>query len=422
MQRRTYDVVVVGAGIVGSATAYHLARAGQRVALLDRSGVAAEASDAGAGMLTPLAEAGASDLSDPLLRLGLAGLSHYETLAAQLERETGMWAGLVHLPTLYPAFDDQQAEALRRDLAALQTLRPELRWLEADEVRQREPLLARHVRGAILSPAEGNVAIGHLTRLLVRAAQLHGAELLAPRSALALLWDGARVQGVLTEEDPIEAPHVVLATGAWSSAWSDRDQQAGIVFPLKGQLLALRPSGQPLRHTIYAGPLGYLVPKADGSVFVGATSERRGFDKTPTAGGLIQLLEVVQRVAPALKEAAVERTWAGLRPVSVDGLPFIGEAPSSPGLWLAVGHGRVGAITGPVTGFIIAELIQGRPVPYDLDLHPFAPERLGSWRRRLAPFSEAEAASRQLELFSQPSSQASQTVAQQDQADRRERP
>ncbi|MBE3566844.1 MAG: glycine oxidase ThiO [Thermogemmatispora sp.] len=420
MQRRTYDVAVVGAGIVGSATAYHLARAGQRVVLVERSGVAAEASDAGAGMLTPLAEAGAGDLSDPLLRLGLAGLRHYQTLEAQLESETGMWAGLVHLPTLYPAFDDGQAEALRRALAALQTLRPELGWLEADEVRQREPLLAPSVRGAILSPAEGNVAIGHLTRLLVRAAQLHGAELLIPRSALALLWDGVRVQGVLTEEGVIEAAHVVLATGAWSSAWHAQGERTAIVFPLKGQLLALRPSGQPLRHTIYAGPLGYLVPKADGSVFVGATSERRGFDKTPTAAGLAQLLAVVRRVAPALEEAAVERTWAGLRPVSADGLPFIGEAPSSPGLWLAVGHGRVGAITGPVTGFIIAELIQGRPVPYELDLRPFAPERLGAWRRRLTPLSAAGAGGRQLELFSQPATAAEAEAAAEE--ERRERP
>ncbi|RAQ98464.1 glycine oxidase ThiO [Thermogemmatispora tikiterensis] len=406
MQRRTYDVVVVGAGIVGCATAYHLARAGQRVALLDRSGVAAEASDAGAGMLTPLAEAGASDLNDPLLRLGLAGLRHYEALEAQLESEAGLWAGLVHLPTLYPAFDDGQAEALRRDLAALQTLRPELRWLEADEVRQREPLLSPSVRGAVFSPAEGNVAIGHLTRLLARASVLNGAELLAPRSALSLLWDGARVRGVLTEVEPIEAAHVVLATGAWSSAWHAQGECAAIVYPLKGQLLALRTSGQPLRHTIYAGPLGYLVPKADGSVFVGATSERRGFDKTPTAGGLAHLLTVVHRVAPALEEAAVDRTWAGLRPVSADGLPFIGPAPSSPGLWLAVGHGRIGAITGPVTGFIIAELIQGRPVPYDLDLRPFAPERLGPWRRRLTALNAAEAAQRQPELFSQAPTQA----------------
>jgi glycine oxidase len=152
------------------------------------------------------------------------------------------------------------------------------------------------------------------------------------------------------------------------------------VFPVKGQMMALQ--GLPelhLRHTVYAAGVGGIVPKADGTIYVGATVEEAGFDNAVTAEGLAILLVAVTKLTPALSKARVVRTWAGLRPGIVDGLPLIGPSRTVQGLWVAGGHFRDGILLGPVTGHIMSELIQRRPSPVDLDLQAFDPDRFGGW-------------------------------------------
>jgi len=149
---------------------------------------------------------------------------------------------------------------------------------------------------------------------------------------------------------------------------------------VKGQILALQATPDLcLRHTIYYHTLGYMLPKADGSIYVGATSDLSGFDKAVTVEGIATLLAVVTKIAPHLKKARFERVWAGLRPGSADGLPLLGPSRSMPGLWVAGGHFRNGILLGPLTGHILTELMQERPAPFDLDLAAFDPDRFGSW-------------------------------------------
>ena len=122
-----------------------------------------------------------------------------------------------------------------------------------------------------------------------------------------------------------------------------------------------------------------MLPKADGSIYVGATSELAGFDTSVTVAGLTALLDVVTKLAPRLQRARFERAWAGLRPGSADDLPLLGPSHSMPGLWVAGGHFRNGILLGPLTGHLLAERIQGHPVPLALDVHPFDPDRFGGW-------------------------------------------
>jgi glycine oxidase len=331
-------------------------------------------------MLVPLAETSEeADQESPFSRLCLAGLRYYNGLDQQLKHETGIDIELIEAPTLRPAFDGYEVEALQAAMNWQKHLLPGLVWLEGQAAREIEPLLPLTVQGALLSPTEHNVQATPLARAYARGAALRGARIFEGRAAGRLIRQGQRVVGVETEHGPISANAVVLAAGAWAAMWHTLGVNLPI-FPVKGQMLALRAApAQCLRHAIYYHKVGYMLPKADGSIYVGATSELAGFDKSVTVEGLTALLLVVMKIAPELKKARFERAWAGLRPGSADDLPLIGPSRSMPGLWIAGGHFRNGILLGPLTGHILAELIQGRPAPFGLNLSAFDPDRFGNW-------------------------------------------
>jgi glycine oxidase len=369
---------VVGAGIVGCSVSYHLAKSGLKVALIDKGGVAGEASQAAAGMLAPLGEE-PPDQEHPLQQLGMAALSFYDGLDEQLKLETGIDIGLVKVPTLRPAFDEQGRIHLQAILRQQQQFLPGLQWLEESKAREVEPLLSETVQGALLSPHERNVQAAQLTLAYAQAAVSHGASIVEGRPVGWLVLQGQRAVGVETAQGSMHAEAIVLAAGAWATQWHANIPTSPI-FPVKGQMLALQAvPGLQLRHTVYASDVGGIVPKADGTIFVGATVEEVGFDKAVTAGGIAILLTALAKLTPALSKARLIRTWAGLRPGSADGLPLIGPSKSVQGLWIAGGHFRDGILLGPLTGHIVAELIHKHTTPFGLDIKAFDPDRFGGW-------------------------------------------
>jgi glycine oxidase len=378
MRREIYDVVVVGAGIVGCSTAYHLARSGVRVAIVDKGGVAEEASQAAAGMLA-LAGNDPPDREHPLQQLSVAALRYYDDLDEQLRQETGVDIGLADVPTLRPAFDEPGSTRLRAILTKQQPYLPGLQWLDASAAREVEPVLPETVQGALLSPQERNVQAAQITLAYARGAAIRGARLLEGCPVGRLILQGERAAGVETAQGPIRAGAVVLAAGAWAAQWHVSTSTPPI-FPVKGQMLALRAlPGLHLRHTVYATGVGGIVPKPDGTIAVGATVEQVGFDKAVTADGIATLLAAVAKLTPGLGQAHVLRMWAGLRPGSADGLPLIGPSQSVQELWVAGGHFRDGILLGPLTGQIVADLMQQRPPSCDVDLKAFDPDRFGGW-------------------------------------------
>jgi glycine oxidase len=380
MQSKHYDVVIVGAGVVGCAVAYYVARSGMQVAIVDKERVASEASQASAGMLAPL-PADVEEYQQPSQRLFFAALQHFDHLDQELRHETGIDIELVDAPTLRLAFDEQDVAQLQVLPATYQQELPGLRWLERSVAREIEPLLPETILGALLSPPERNLQGQRLTLALARGATLRGADLFEGRPVGQLIRQEQRVVGIETAQGPLWANAVVLATGAWLANWHTPTVTRPL-FPVKGQMIALQPpSGQVLRHTLYTFGGGCIVPKADGSISVGATSEHAGFDKTVTAEGISKILSVQKKMVPALNNARFLRAWAGLRPGSVDDLPLIGPSQSTPGLWIAGGHYRDGILLGPLTGSILAQLLQGYPIPSGLDLTPFDPDRFGGWDR-----------------------------------------
>ena len=386
--RSSPDVAIVGGGVIGCAVAHALAKAGTRVVVLERDRIAAEASSAAAGMLAPLAE---GTTAGPFLDLALASLSRFAPLAEELRGATGMDIELLMPGLLRLALDYAEAAAYQAGLAWQRELGLPLRWLDPVEVLALEPLVTRDVRGAVYSEAELQVNPPRLTEALARAAAKLGAEFRLGAVVRGLLRDGERVVGVRLADDELRAGHVVLAAGAWAAACGDWLGVPLPVEPVKGQMLAVSmPPGSAaprgaLYHTLYASN-GYVVPKADGSIYVGATVERAGYDRRVTVAGIGKLLALLPRIAPSLSDATFVRAWAGLRPGTPDHLPILGPVPGLEGISLATGHYRNGILLAPITGELIAQVVlgQGTTLPltsFSVERFAIAPQPTKAWSR-----------------------------------------
>jgi glycine oxidase len=348
------DVAVVGGGVIGCAAAWYLARAGARVALYERGALAGEATAASAGILAPLAE---SVAPGPFAELALAGLRAFAEDIDALRDDSGLdpeyrVSGVVRLAT------DEAAAAHLRQAAVWQAgTALDLRWLEPRQVAALEPGLAP-CAGALLSSLEGHVNPPRLTAALAVAAARRGAALHEHCPPPVPWLANGRVRGLLVGDERIAAGTVVLAAGAWSGAWAAPLGLTIPVRPVKGQMLLLRALPPPVRRVVFAGH-GYLVPRVDGTVYVGATQEEAGYDRRVTAAGVAELIALATAMAPTLRAAEVVRMGAGLRPGTADGLPVIGPAPAVDGLVVATGHFRNGVLMSLITGRIVAALIAG---------------------------------------------------------------
>ncbi len=364
--RTRHDVVVIGAGVIGTAVARACARRGLDVALLDpRPGTGA--SHAAAGMLAPVTEAHYGE--EPLLELALASAAMWPQFAADLTAETGAPTGYTDAGTLMVAADADDKRVLVQ-LHELQTslgLRSER--LGSREVRALEPMLAPDVVGGLSVPGDHSVDNRALMAALAAAA-LESGSTPVRGWVTSLLLDGDRAAGVVLEDGrTIGAATVVLAAGARSGLVTGLPADVvPPVRPVKGQILRLRTTadtGRVLHRTVRAlvhGTSVYLVPRADGEVVVGATMEERGFDDSVTAGGVWELLRDARAVLPVVTELEFVEAWAGLRPGTPDNVPLVGPTRLE-GLVLATGHGRGGILLAPATGEAVADLLDKGELP-----------------------------------------------------------
>ena len=368
------DVLVVGGGVIGCACAFALAREGLSVTLLEADDVASRASGAAAGMLLPYGEAEAPGV---FLSWAARSLELFPELCAELRERSGIDPELELCGALHLARGDAEARRLRdkvqgfsdRGLARME-------WLDPGDASALEPSLGPELRGAAFSPGEGHVRSALLTQAFAAAAGELGARIELGITVTGLRRSGTRVTGVETGSGVRQAGAVLLCAGAWSGPLAPF---ALPLEPVRGQILSLDGTRPTLRHMLVSDDV-YLVPKRDGSVVVGATVERSGFDCRVTAAGMAALLAAALRVAPALREARFRDGWAGLRPATPDALPAIGPAPGLAGLFVAAGHFRNGVLLAPVTGRLVAELLLGKALPEDASA--FDPGRFGAGASR----------------------------------------
>ena len=374
------DVVVVGGGVIGCATAYHLTAAGATVTVLERGEIGGEASGAAAGMLAPLSE---SPRPGPFVELCLASLRLFPALADALREETGI--DIEYLPSgiLRVAQTEHEERELHHRLEWQRPLGLPLEWVDGEALRRLEPRLAP-ARGALYSPQEHQVSAGRLTQALAQAAARRGAVIQQGVAVTGLLADGRQVVGVGTSAGRVSGGQVVLAAGPWTAAFGRRLGVPLPVRPVRGQMLAfadfapggrsLPPYGRSLRHIVW-GEAAYLVPKANGFLFVGATVEDVGFRSGTTVRGQSALRRSARSLVPSLAHSKIASSWAALRPGSPDGLPILGPVPGWDGLSVAGGHYRNGILLAPITGRLMAQLLtEGKT---EVSLAPFSAGRFG---------------------------------------------
>lgn len=367
--RNRPDLLIVGGGVIGLATARDAAARGLRVTLLERKTCGREASWAAAGMLSPLGEA---LQPGPFLQFGLDSLEAYPAFVAELEEETGIGVELRKCGKLRLALSGDEEERLRARLHWARDRDLDARWLKPGELRAEEPALAAPALGGLLLEDDFRVDNRALARALVESLRLRGVSIREGVEARGVDVRNGRARAVLLEDgESVPASAVLLAAGAWTGTLE------GLPFPVpvrpvRGQMMALRLDAPPSRRVLESEEV-YLVPRDDGRILVGATEEEVGFRSETTAGGLADILDAALRLVPGLRSASVDRAWSGLRPGSLDGLPILGGHPEVKDLYIATGHFRNGILLTPATARAMGALVTGAAGP--MPPAEFGPER-----------------------------------------------
>jgi glycine oxidase len=378
MPELTTDVVVVGAGLIGLATAWRLAADGIQVTVCDPT-PGTQTSAVAAGMLAPVTEVEYGE--DDLLALNLASVAAWPAFAEELQAVTGLSAGLHQTGTLSVAYDVDDAAALRRLADYQRRLGLEVEELSGRDARKREPLLAAGVSGGVWVPGDHSVDNRQAVAALLRAIEVSGVTLLRQRVSHVLTTGTTAVGVQLDNGDIVHAGHVIAAAGPWSGQLDGVPQVLRPpVRPVKGEVLRLRvpEAYRPaLTHTVRATARGfsvYLVPRPGGELVVGATSSELGYDTRVLAGGVFSLLRDARTVLPITDELEFVEAIAGLRPATPDNAPVLGPSGLDGLLW-ATGHYRNGVLLTPITAQIIADTVRTGVVP-ELG-KPFLASRFG---------------------------------------------
>jgi glycine oxidase len=373
---RTPDVLVVGGGIIGLVTAWRAAQRGLATAVLDPE-PGGGAAQVAAGMLAAVTELHHGEQT--LLGLNLESARRYPDFAAELADAAGRDLGYRRSGTLAVALDADDRAHLRELHALQQRSGLDAQWLSGRECRRLEPMLAPGVRGGLRVDGDHQVDPRRLAAALVTACDRAGV-VFHRAWAERLTVVRERATGVVTADGTgLDAGQVVLAAGSLSGRLAGVPEAVRPpVRPVKGQVLRLTMPALPtpfLSRTVRAVVRGshvYLVPRENGELVVGATSEETGWDTTVTAGGVYELLRDAHELVPGITELPLTETRAGLRPASPDNAPLLGPTGLA-GLLLATGHHRNGVLLTPVTGDVMAQVLTTGELPEEA--RPFTPQR-----------------------------------------------
>ena len=362
------DVNIVGGGVIGLSIAYELAQQGLSVAVFDRQQFGKEASWAGAGMLPP---ADFKSAATPEIQLRAASKTMWADWSSRLKEESGIDNGFINCGGLHVATGDdiagwkQYVSEWRQSGAIVEECEP-------TSLSETAPFLSQEVHAAFYLPEMSQVRNPRHLKALLAACAHKGVQLKSGTPIIGFEVEGSKITGIRTSSEIFRAGRTVIAGGAWSPEVLDCLGIRCEVVPIQGQIVLLSMHQLPFRQVIECGSR-YLVPRSDGKILIGSTESNVGFNKENTAEGVGGLLQFAQSIVPCLKEATFECAWAGLRPRSIDGLPYLGYVADYENLLMAAGHYRDGLQLSPITARLIRQLICGETT--DLSLEPFSCSR-----------------------------------------------
>jgi glycine oxidase len=370
----TFDVAIVGGGVIGVSIAFELAADNLRVVVLDRQQPGQEASWAAAGMLSPAPDS-PRDIS--LAPLGNESLKLYPRFVAAIEEESGKPASYARegaIELFLPPHGDTERD---RRVVEYRLLELAAEEISLSAAREREKSFTPNAGAALWLPEEATVEPRLLMGALLAAAQNRGVAIRSDCRVTGVICDQNRCLGVMAGGEKIDAAHVIVAAGCFSAEIVNGAAYLARFLPtrpVRGQMVALRSDGFRLSRVLRSEH-GYLVPRRDGRIVAGSTKEEAGFEKRVTAGGMRKVLDAAIELCPALAAAEIVETWCGLRPGTPDDLPILGPTGIE-GLSIASGHYRNGILLAPITAKLMRDWIVDGSARSDVfDLDAFSPLR-----------------------------------------------
>ncbi len=365
------DVLIIGGGVIGLSIARELHKRGmKRITLLEQGVCGRESSWAAGGMLGPQAE---TDEAGVFFDICCESRDLYPQLAANLLSETGIDIELERSGTLYLTFTDEDVRELRARCDWQMKAGFVVERLTGEEARKAEPAISNDIREAFIFPNDWQVDNRKLLAALRRYAEMNDVQVIENTHVTTLVKQDNTVKGVETNAGMLSAATTVLATGAWTSLI-----QLGVapfpvrVEPVRGQIIAFQTAPALFKRVIYSRR-GYLVPRLDGRILAGSTTENVGFDRSITDSAAEELKVIATEIAPFVSALSITDHWSGLRPKAKDGLPVLGSVSGLAGLFIATAHYRNGILLAPISAKLTAEsLLDGVDSAY---LEQFGPDR-----------------------------------------------
>lgn len=348
------EVLIIGGGIIGLTIARELHKKGvKKITILERGEIGKEASHAAAGMLASNAE---TERQDDFYHFCSESNLLYANFADELLDETGVDIELNKSGTLYLALTENDSTEIRKRFAWQKTAGLAVELLSAQETRQTEPFVSPDILESLFFPNDWQVENRKLLYALRKFAEINEIEVRENTEIKNLLVENSKIIGAATSTEKFFAEKVILTTGAWTSLIKLDNYTLPKVKPIRGQMISFRSAKRLFENVIYS-PRGYLVPRMDRRILIGATVEDVGFNKEITTAGIENLREIAFEIAPSLTTLEIHEKWAGLRPFCEDGLPILGEFCGIENLFIATAHYRNGILLAPLTAKLLADKI-----------------------------------------------------------------